>query len=92
MMMVDTPVEVDIDAEERTGVVFVPPIALVSPAPDAAVFVVVDAVAQRRAVKTGVTTDQGVEITAGLRPGELVITRGQGSVKDGSQVTAEVLR
>ncbi len=91
-LMVDSPVEIDIDAEERTNVVFVDPTALVATGQNAAVFVAVDDVAQRRAVMTGVTTELGVEITSGLNVGELVITRGQTNLKDGDRISAAVTR
>ncbi|MEQ1761309.1 MAG: efflux RND transporter periplasmic adaptor subunit, partial [Vicinamibacterales bacterium] len=91
-IMVDSVVELDIDAEERTNVVFVPASALVSTGKDAALFVVMGDQARRRAVVTGVTTDRGVEITAGLNAGELVITRGQDNVTDGARISAEVVR
>jgi RND family efflux transporter MFP subunit len=85
-LAVDTPVEVDIDAEERRNVVFISPDALVRTATQTAVFVAVGDRAQRRVVTTGVADDQGIEITSGLRSGELVITRGQSGLADGAQV------
>ena len=91
-MMVDTSVEVDIDGEERLNVVFVPPSALVGGGKDAALFIADGELAHRRAVTTGVTTELGVEITSGLKAGELVILRGQGSVVDGSRISVELTR
>lgn len=90
-MMVDSAVEVDIDAEERTNVVFVPASAILGSGRDAALFTATGGVAQRRAVTTGVTTALGVEITSGLKAGELVITRGQASVADGTRVSVEMV-
>jgi RND family efflux transporter MFP subunit len=87
---VDTPVEVDIDAEERRNVVFISPDALVRTGTETAVFVAVGDRAQRRVVTTGVADDQGIEITSGLRSGELVITRGQGSLADGAQINVAI--
>lgn len=89
-LTVDSPVEVDIDGEERQNVVFVPPSALVATGADAAVFVAVGDLAERRAVTTGVTTTTGVEIVSGLEAGELVITRGQGAVTDGARISAAI--
>ncbi len=93
-LMVDQPIEIDIDGEERRNIAFVTPDALVggrgAAGSDQAVFVVRDGVARRRAVKTGASTELGVEILEGLRPGELVVTRGQGSVSDGSAVSAQI--
>jgi RND family efflux transporter MFP subunit len=85
---VDSPVEVDIDAEERTNVVFVAPEWLVGTGPDAAVFVANGDVAERRTVTTGVTTERGVEIVSGLNAGELVIVRGQSAVRNGARISA----
>jgi RND family efflux transporter MFP subunit len=87
----DAAVDVDIDAEERLRVVFVPAVALVATGKDAALFVAVSDIAQRRAVTTGVTTELGVEITSGLKAGELVITRGQASVIDGTRISVETV-
>jgi membrane fusion protein, multidrug efflux system len=42
----------------------------------AAVFVVLNDRAQKRAVRTGAVTDRGVEITSGLSAGEQIVTRG----------------
>jgi RND family efflux transporter MFP subunit len=83
---VDTPVEVDIDAEERRNVVFISPEALVRRGSETAVLVAVGDRAQRRVVTTGVADDQGVEITSGLQAGELVITRGQSGLADGARI------
>ncbi len=89
---VDTPVEIDIDGEERLNVVFVSPTSLVGTSTTPALFVAVGDVAQRRIVTTGVTTELGVEITSGLKAGELVITRGQSSVPDGARINVELTR
>jgi len=89
---VDTAVEIDIDAEERSNVVFVSPTAIVGSGQDAAVFVAANDVAERRTVTTGVTTDRGVEIVSGLQAGELVITRGQDVVRHGTRISAAVAR
>lgn len=91
-LAVDSMVEIDIDAEERSDVVFVPQTALVGSGQDAAVFVAADDVAERRAVTLGVTTERGVEILSGLQAGELVITRGQDVVRHGTRISAAVTR
>jgi len=43
--------------------------------------------AERRVVKTGIEDEARIEITEGLRAGELVITRGQLGLTDGAAVT-----
>jgi RND family efflux transporter MFP subunit len=70
----------------RKGVVLVPRPALRSwdvAARKGEVFVVEDNVARRREVATGAVRGETIEISAGLRPGETVITRGVFNVKDG---------
>ncbi len=49
------------------------------------VFVVEGGVARRRQVKTGAISGDQVEITGGLAPGELVVTRGGFNLKDGDK-------
>ena len=86
-LAVDTPVQLDIDAEERADTVLVPAEALIRDRGEVAVFVAVDSRAERRVVKTGIEDAARVEITAGLRPGELVITRGHIGLADGAAIT-----
>jgi membrane fusion protein, multidrug efflux system len=50
-------------------------------------FVVCDGVAQRRPVKTGVVSAAGVEISAGLLAGDVVVTRGGFALRHGDAVT-----
>jgi cobalt-zinc-cadmium efflux system membrane fusion protein len=89
---VDTPVQVDIDAEERNNVLFINPDALVRNGSENVVFVAVGDRAQRRPVTTGIVDEQGVEITSGLTRGELVITRGQVGLADGAQISVSTGR
>lgn len=89
-LAVDTPVQIDIDAEERSDVVFVSPEAVVGAGGDAAVYVAVGSQAQRRAVTTGIADDERVEITSGVDAGELVITRGHANLPDGAAINVEV--
>lgn len=51
-----------------------------------AVFVVNGDVAHRRAVQTGQTAGDDVEIASGLEPGELVVARGAFNLRDGDKV------
>lgn len=84
---VDTPVQLDIDAEERTDAVVVPAEAVIRSGTDAAVFVVQESRAARRVVTTGLEDAVRVEITSGVRAGERVITRGQVGLTDGAAIT-----
>jgi RND family efflux transporter MFP subunit len=86
---VDTAVEVDIDAEERLGAVFVPAEAVVRSGRDAVLFIAAGNTAERRAVTLGVETDERVEITSGLKAGELVVTRGQAALANGAAISVD---
>jgi len=65
---------------------FVPPQALVRRGQLEILFVVADGKAQMRLVRTGKATDQGVEILAGLTPGEVVVVEGAARLRDGQPV------
>ena len=84
---VDSPVQLDIDAEARTDTVLVPAEAVLRQSGEAVVFVVADSRAQRRLVKTGIEDAARIEIVAGLKAGELVITRGHVGLSDGAAIT-----
>ncbi|WP_136805538.1 efflux RND transporter periplasmic adaptor subunit [Desulfosediminicola flagellatus] len=49
-------------------------------------FVVEDDKARLRLVRSGTTYDDGIEILSGVKPGDLIITKGQDTVKDGQPV------
>jgi RND family efflux transporter MFP subunit len=89
-LAVDTRVEVDIDAEERNDVVFLPPEAVVRDGDETVVFVAAGDRAERRVVTIGLSDLQRVEITSGLQEGELVVTRGQLNLIDGSLINVVV--
>lgn len=89
-MTVDTRVAVEIDAEERTDVVFVTPEMLLQDRGQTIVMIAAGDRAERRVVTTGVTTDVHVEITSGLRAGELIITQGHVGLQDGTMITVAV--
>ena len=74
---------------ERKGVLKIPRAALLTwdvPGKKGEVFIVQGDVAKRRMVRTGVLTGDLVEVTEGVEPGNLVITRGGFNVKDGDNV------
>ena len=87
---IDAPVQVDIDLEEHLNAVLVAPEAVVREGGKAAVFVASGDRAERREVTTGVIDDRQVEITSGVRGGELVITRGQAGLEDGAIITVDI--
>jgi multidrug efflux pump subunit AcrA (membrane-fusion protein) len=89
---VDTPLQLDIDAEERTDTVLVPTEALVKDGSDVVVFVATQGHAERRRVKTGIEDAARTEITEGVRAGELIITRGHVGLADGAAITVATNR
>jgi RND family efflux transporter MFP subunit len=90
-LAVDTPVQVDIDLEERLNAMLVPPEAIVRENGMAVVFIAAGGRAHRREVTTGMIDERQVEITAGVRVGELVITRGQATLEDGTRVSVDTV-
>ena len=67
----------------EAAILFVPPPALVRRGQLEILFVAADGKAQMRLVRTGKQTAQGVEILAGLAPGEVVVIEGAGNLRDG---------
>ena len=89
-LQVDSAVEVDIDAEERTNVVLIPAEALLTEGSGNVVFVAIGARAVRRPVSTGIVDEERAEITSGLKPGELLITQGHASLTDGAAISVDI--
>jgi RND family efflux transporter MFP subunit len=83
------PVQVDIEAEEHTGVVLVPAAALVREGEATAVFAINSGKAERRLVQTGLSDGEQVEIVSGVKAGELVIVEGQAGLPDGASVAVQ---
>lgn len=81
------PVQIELDAEMHTGVVLVPASAIVREGEETAVFVVTGDKAARRAVMVGLEAGERVEITSGVKAGEMVIVSGQNGLPDGAKVT-----
>lgn len=74
---------------KRGGVIKIPRSALLTwdvPGGKAEVFVVEGEIARRLSVRTGKAAGERVEISSGLRPGQMVITRGGFNAKDGDRV------
>lgn len=87
---VDTAIGVEIDAEERTDVVFVQPEWLLRDRDASFVMLVDGDRAVRRVVTTGITSDAGIEITSGLAKGDVVITQGHIGLSDGAAISAVI--
>lgn len=81
-----TPVQIEIDAGTRTGVVLVPVGAVVREGEETAVFVATGEKAVRRSVVLGASDDAHVEVVSGIAAGDLVITRGQAGLPDGAAI------
>jgi membrane fusion protein, multidrug efflux system len=74
---------------KRDGVILVPREALSGwdvAGRKAKLFIVDGEQAKSREVRTGLATERGVEITAGLKPGETYIVRGAFNVKEGDKL------
>ena len=82
-----TPVQVDIEAERHADVVLVPASAIVRDGEETAVFVAKDGKAERRAVRTGLSDGERVEILSGIAAGDQVIVEGQAGLPDGATIT-----
>lgn len=77
---------VNIVHDVHDGALLVPKDAVLAEDAESAVFVVQDSIAYRKVVQTGYTTSTHIEIVAGLNDGDVVVTVGQGSLKDSSKV------
>jgi RND family efflux transporter MFP subunit len=83
-----TQVGIEIDAEQRSNVPLVPAVAVIKDNPaEPVVVVAVGGVVQRRPVVIGLVDGENIEIVSGLKPGELIITQGHSSLRDGTPVS-----
>ena len=73
---------------ERASAMTIPEEALMPVGADQYVFKTVDGKVQRVQVKIGLRRNAKVEVTAGLRPGDDVVTAGQLKIRDGAAVSA----
>ena len=74
--------------EKHENALLVPRDAIVEEDNRTTVFVVVDGEATQRPVRIGITTEDRVEILAGLEHGENVVVRGQSGLRSGTKVVA----
>ena len=83
-----TQVGIEIDAEQRSNVPLVPAVAVVRDNPaEPTVVVAAGSVAQRRPVVIGLVDGENIEILSGLKPGELIITQGHSTLRDGTPIS-----
>ena len=78
--------DVEVTVSVHEGAAVVPEAALYTEGENNYLFVVADSTAHRRTAQIGSRMDGMVEITSGVRPGEVVITAGQNQVPDGGLV------
>jgi len=78
---------VSFDLSRKTQVVTLPPPVILQEGEQESVFVLDENRARLRKIKTGLQGEDVVEVVSGLRPGEQVIDRGRGKLKDGQLVT-----
>lgn len=76
-----------IETGKNEGAVLIPESAVEREGDEEIVYKVVDGVAIRTVVDTDMRDGREVEITSGLKPGDLVIVAGQVRVSDGQEVT-----
>lgn len=72
--------------DKRDNALLIPKDAVVIEDANASVFVVKDGAALRRSVELGYSNDWQYEIRSGLESGEIVVTTGRASLKDGAKV------
>ena len=84
---VGSPVQVAIESGMHEGVVLVPVAAVVREGEETALFVVDQTTAHRRVVKTGFDDGVQIEISSGVKAGEMVITSGHNGLPDGATIT-----
>jgi RND family efflux transporter MFP subunit len=83
-----TQVGIEIDAEQRSNVPLVPAVAVLRDNPaEPTVVVAAGSVAQRRPVVIGLVDGENIEILSGLKPGELIITQGHSTLRDGTPIS-----
>lgn len=74
--------------EKHENALLVPREAIVEEDNQTSVFVVLHGEVVQRTVRTGITTDEHIEVVAGLELGESVVVQGQSSLRSGTKVLA----
>ena len=77
---------VQIIYDVHENVLKAPKDAIISEDRENAVFVVRDSLAYRQVVETGYVNTTHIEVLAGLKPGDMVVTTGKSSLKDSTKV------
>lgn len=79
-------VQVRVTTARHENALRVPNLAVFEDRGEKIVYVAQDSVAQRRPVQLGFIDETHTEITAGVTPGERIITKGQRSLQDGGRI------
>ena len=80
----------DIAYEQHIDALIIPIAAIVEEDNQTAVYVVEDGAAIRRAIQTGIQSGDSIEVLSGLDEHEQIVVTGQGSLRDGSRVFANI--
>lgn len=72
--------------DTRLSTKMIPKVAVMSEDETQSVFVVRDSLAYKKIIKTGYINGRNIEVLEGLEDGEVVVTTGQGSLKDSAKV------
>ena len=72
--------------DTRLSTKMIPKVAVMSEDETQSVFVVRDSLAYKKIIKTGYVNGRNIEVLEGLEDGEVVVTTGQGSLKDSAKV------
>jgi len=78
--------EVQIVTESRQNVLLVPRTAVVTEKSEQVVYVAADSLAERRVVELGFQDDENSQILSGVAEGDLVVVKGQRSLKHGQAI------
>jgi membrane fusion protein, multidrug efflux system len=78
-------VDVRLETQRHDKTLLIPKRALMEEAGERYVFVVQKGQAARRTIAVGFLDDQNAEILSGVNQGEMVVTSGQGSLRDGTK-------
>ncbi len=72
--------------DTRVATKMIPKAAVISEDQKQSVFVVRDSLAYKKEIRTGYVNGSNIEVLEGLEDGEIVVTTGQGSLKDSAKV------
>jgi membrane fusion protein, multidrug efflux system len=78
-------VDVKLETQRHDNALLIPKKALMEESGERFVFVINKDKAERRTISIGFLDDQNAEILSGVNKGEMVVTSGQGSLRDGSK-------